>query len=84
MEKDLLCGHIECKKDTKDILDRSIAKPLNDAINRIGDKLVFCQSTNGQPFIEWGANDAAAATSNGATILHQVPVKKFVVGDLQF
>ncbi|CAB9516299.1 hypothetical protein SEMRO_773_G200460.1 [Seminavis robusta] len=53
---DILCGHIDCQKDTYAVLERTITDPLNNSLNRIGNELAFCQAPDGSLYVAWGSN----------------------------
>jgi hypothetical protein len=85
-EEDFLCGFIHCKKDKYQVLNSTIAKPLNELLQRIakGKELVFLKDKSNGYFIEWGAANAAAKVAEGASSVHSAPIQLFMVGDLAF
>ncbi|CAB9518029.1 unknown protein [Seminavis robusta] len=83
LEKDFLCGFIECKKDTYEVITQSLAKPLNESIKRAGPDIVFCQDEDHNRFVEFGRRDEISQRE-GIIVLHAVDVESFLVGDLKF
>jgi hypothetical protein len=87
-EEDFLCGFIECKKDTYDVLRSTIAKPINESLKRIAkaEELIFLRNkTDSSLFVEWGAANASIhVNNNSASIVHAIPIQLFLVGDLAF
>ena len=52
-------GHIDCKKDTYDVLKKSIAGPLNEAMKRLkeaGAVNIWCRS-NGEKYVSLPGNE---------------------------
>ena len=70
-EEDMLCGHIECKKDTCNVLERTMAGPINDLLKACGKELVFLEH-DGRRLVEWGLPNAQKTVDEnpGAKTLH--------------
>jgi hypothetical protein len=89
-EEDFLAGFIECKKDTYDVLAKTIAKPINQSLKIIAaaEELVFVEYNDGSETkltVEWGAQRAADSCAvNSGRIIHPVPVELFHTGDLAY
>ncbi|CAB9513568.1 unknown protein [Seminavis robusta] len=82
-EGDMLCGFIECQKDTYAVLERTITDPLNCSLKRIGNELALCEAPDGSIYAAWGCNSPTVRAYRGV-VLRTVPVQMFVVGDCAF
>jgi len=81
LEVDGLCGYVQCLKDTYQILDDTIAKPMNESLKKIRDKgrVTIFQKPTGNVEICFGP----IHTTQGVE-LASAPVELFMVGDLAF
>lgn len=94
LEVDQLCGYVECKKDTREVLANTVATPLNESLKRLGNKLNFVEDESGKRTVKWGnlpkeESDAeeesdAVTCRDAVSVVHSVPVTKFLVGNQAF
>ena len=83
LEVDYLCGFVECKKDTYDVVASTIGKPINDSLKACGNRLVFLHQDQ-RSYVVWGTDQAQAAVRAGARNLQSIPVELYMVGDLPY
>jgi len=81
LEVDGMCGYIQCQKDTYQILDDTIATPINNRLLSIKEKgrVTIFQTPDGDVEMCFGN----IHTTQGVE-LASAPVELFVVGDLAF
>ena len=83
LEADGLCGHIQCKKDTHQVLKDTIASPVNDSPLKIKEakRITTCREQGGKQNLKlhWGN----LHTQQG-DVLAMAAVELFMVGDLAF
>jgi len=87
LEVDGLCGYVQCQKDTYQVLQETIAAPINDALLRIqqAKQVTTCKDLtdvddDGKPRIKlcWGN------IHTHADVLASADVELFMTGDLAF
>ena len=80
----LKVGHVDCTKDTYDILKSSVAGPLNDSIKELIDSgaLQVIRDKNGSVvfIMKMDNQDDPAAL----TLLSSLPIRVFVTSDLAY
>jgi hypothetical protein len=77
-------GHIDCTKDTYDVLKSSVAGPLNESIKELIDSeaLQVIRDENGSVVFRMKKDDRDDPA--GLTILSSLPIRVFVTGDLAY
>ncbi len=74
-------GHIDCSKDTREVLEATIAHPINEGIRKIfGKVLIIHQHTSS---ISYG-DDSPIADASFDENLIALPINVFITGDLAF
>lgn len=74
-------GHIDCAKDTREILERTITQPINKGLRKVfGKVLVISRSTHSIAFV----NENPVANGNFDEHHISLPINVFITGDLAF
>jgi len=76
-------GNIYCSKESREILEKTIAKPINESLKRIVNKffIVYCQADQ---FISTIADEAATADDPSRSDTFCFSTRTFIAGDLAF
>jgi hypothetical protein len=76
-------GHIDCQKDTYEVLRSSVAGPLNQSMQEVFDSgaLQLVQDEDGSVTFRMKAAEGA---EQSLTILSSLPIRVFVTGDLAY
>ena len=76
-----LTGWVECKKDTREVLEASALTELNDSLQSPGESeaVTLFNGAEGTASVRWG-ND----TTTDVTVVHNIPFFMFLLGDTAF
>jgi hypothetical protein len=74
-------GHIDCAKDTREVLESNIAPPVNEGLRKIfGKVLVICGGTHSSSYLD----DSPIRGASFDEHLISLPINVFLTGDLAF
>ncbi len=80
----LTVGNIDCRKETRQILEATIAKPINEALNRIFNKFFVVNYQANQYLLTIADEPAAAKGPAGINGAFSFSTRTFIAGDLAF
>jgi hypothetical protein len=80
----LTVGNIDCRKETRQILEATIAKPINEALNRIFNKFFVVNYQGNQYLLTIADEPAAAEGPAGINGAFSFSTRTFIAGDLAF